>query len=260
MATRFGGVSPSQAYATKARWVIGCLFTIIVFLIALIVFIAQNTDATEKGPRPKKVAAPSDSLSPTIQVLVAARRIEEGSQLAPNMFTETRMDADKTPAAVIRTQDRANIVGKFAKQMINANVPLVWDDISDNPPLSRIDIPPGYRMVTITIDKRTGVEGFARPNSRVDILWTYKQDGRKKVATIARFIKIVSVAGATAVEGNKAKVKGKGKNDSIAPCNRKRCEENRNLLERLERLRFRSLARRRLRLITRIPMKLLFTI
>ena len=210
MATRFGGVSPSQAYATKARWVIGCLFTIIAFLVALIVFIAQNTDATEKGPETAVAVDPSEGLSPTIEVLVAARRIEEGSMLDQNMLGVTRMDADKTPAAVIRAQDRASIVGKFAKQMINSNVPLVWDDVSETPPLNRIQIPPGYRAVTINVSQRTGVEGYARPNTRVDILWTYKQDGKKKVATIARFIKVISVAGATKVEGARAGVKKKG--------------------------------------------------
>lgn len=98
----------------------------------------------------------------------------------------------------------------FAKRLINANMPIVRDDIDDNPPLNLLQIPPGYRASTITVDSRSGVEGFAKPNSRVDVLWTYTQDGRKKVATIARFVKVLSVAGATQAEGQKVSVNSKG--------------------------------------------------
>ena len=72
-------------------------------------------------------------------------------------------------------------------------------------------IPPGYRAVTIIVNSRSGVEGFAKPNSRVDILWTYNQGGKKNVATISRFVKVLSVSGQTnAVQNARVAVGAKG--------------------------------------------------
>ena len=212
MATRFGAASPAHTYATKVRWLVGCLVSVILVLVIAIVIIAQNTDAsTDASGNVAAVANPAvmdqGALSPTVEVLVAASRIEEGARLEPHMFNPVPMDADKTPMAVVRAADRDTIIGKFAKRMINANTPMVMDDVVDVPPLSSFHIPPGYRAATIRVDARQGVEGFAKPNSRVDILWTYSQDGRKKVATIARFVKVLSVAGMTKADTEKAAIK-----------------------------------------------------
>ncbi|MCB0322640.1 MAG: Flp pilus assembly protein CpaB [Bdellovibrionales bacterium] len=211
MATRFGAVSPAHTYATKVRWVVGCLVSVILVLAIAIVIIAQNTDASidqsqQPAAVPNPAAASQGTLAPTIDVLVAASRIEEGARLEPHMFNAVPMDADKTPMAVVRAADRDTIVAKFAGRMINANMPIVRDDVVDSPPLTSFHIPPGYRASTITVDARSGVEGFAKPNSRVDVLWTYAQDGRKKVATISRFVKVLSVSGITKSENERTAI------------------------------------------------------
>lgn len=204
---KFGGVSSqAQAYATKVRWIIGCLAAVIVVLIVAVVMIAQKTDATQNNA-PVTAAAPQPMVNTgVVDVLVASARIEEGAQLTNDLFTPIAMEPDKTPMAVIRAKDLELIVGKYASRLINANMPIVLDDISDNPPLSAISIPPGYRAVSIGVDKRTSVEGFAKPNSRVDVLWSYAQNGERKVATIARFVKVLSVGGYTSVMGQRAAV------------------------------------------------------
>ena len=80
--------------------------------------------------------------------------------------------------------------------------------VADTRPISAFHIPPGYRAVTIEVDRRTGVEGFAKPNSRVDVLWTYEdpkdRDRRKKVATIVHFSRVLSVGGVTSIEAANA--------------------------------------------------------
>lgn len=209
---KFGGVSSqAQQYATKVKWVIGCLAAVIAVLIIAVIVIAQKTDATQNTPTESVAQAPaSPELNVgVIDVLVSNTRIEEGTQITPELFAPQAMDPDKTPMAVIRAKDLELIVGKFSSRLITANMPLVLDDISDNPPLNAISIPPGYRAVTITVNNRSGVEGFAKPNSRVDVLLTYKERQESKVATIARFIKILSVGGFTNVVGQKVAVKNK---------------------------------------------------
>jgi pilus assembly protein CpaB len=204
---KFGGVSSqAQAYATKVRWVVGCLAAVIVVLIVAVVMIAQKTDATQNAPVTAAPAAQQPVSTGVIDVLVASARIEEGTQLTADLFAPLAMEPDKTPMAVIRAKDLELIIGKYSSRLINANMPIVLDDISDNPPLTAISIPPGYRAVSISVDNRTSVEGFAKPNSRVDVLWTYNQNTENKVATIARFVKVLSVGGYTNVMGQRAAV------------------------------------------------------
>jgi pilus assembly protein CpaB len=209
MATRFGAVSPAQTYATKVKWLVGCLVSVIFVLAVAIIFIAQNTDAVEKPPAPVPETKFTQDVAPTIDVLVASIRIEEGKRITTEMLTPVAMDADKTPMAVVRAQDQERIIGKFAKRMINANMPIVLEDLGDNPPVDQLKIPPGYRAASIQLNSRTGVDGFAKPNSRVDILWSYSQRGKKRVATIARFVKVLSVAGLTNVDQKRTNIKKK---------------------------------------------------
>ena len=195
MATRFGASGPAKTQAVKIKWVVACLGAIILVLFTGLFFILQNSE-TSSAVAPTATPALAIQGS-TVDVLYSATRIEEGAQLAPQMFTPVPIEAEKAPLGVVRSQDLNQVVGKFAKRLINSNMPLVMDDVTVERPVSALAIPPGYRAVTINVDPRKGVEGFARPNSRVDILWTYSQDGKKNVATIARFVKVLSVAGQT---------------------------------------------------------------
>jgi Flp pilus assembly protein CpaB len=206
MAARFGAVTPANTQATKIKWVLACLGTLIVVLGVALVLLYQNSQTPEAAVAATEVEASSLSSVPTMEVLTAATRIEEGARIEPSLFVSIPMDADKAPMAVVRTKDRDSIVGMYAKRQISPNIPLVMDDLSATKPASTIRIPPGYRAVTITVDSRSGVEGFAQPNSRVDILWTYTHEGRQKVATIVRFVKILSVAGATQATGERSSV------------------------------------------------------
>ena len=207
MATRFGAPRPGQGYATKQRWIVGGLVSVVIVLLVLLVVLKVGTDqgeesatGPEQDPYYTEAVAAVDP-NPTVTILVAAQRVEAGSSLMPHMFLEQTIQADRVPEGAILANEKATIAQKFAKKLINANIPLVRDDISDVqtfPEVTR-SIPPGYRAVTIDVDRRSGVEGWARPNTRVDILWAYKDhDGNQKVTTIVHFSKILSVGGATA--------------------------------------------------------------
>ncbi len=195
MATRFGAASPAHSYATKVRWLVGWLVIVILVLAVAIVYIAQ-TENTDNSSAAVLAAAPvQEPRQNTVDVLYAAMRIEEGTKLEPHMFKFLPMEADQLPMAAVRAQDAPGLYGKYASRLINANMPLVAEDIAADRPITSFNIPPGFRAATITVDARSGVEGFAKPNSRVDVLWTYTQDSKKKVATIARFVKVLSVGG-----------------------------------------------------------------
>lgn len=212
MATRFGGVSPAQTYATKVRWLVGCLLSVIVVLVFAVVFIAQNSEARrgdEAAPEQQQQAvAPQQPQGGFSDVLIAVQRIEQSDRLERHMFTTASMEEKKIPVAAYRAKDLDAIIGQYATRLISPNEPLLLEHVTKERPINPLSIPPGYRAVTITVDARSGVEGFAKPNTRVDVLWTYMKDGKQAVATIVRFTKILSVAGQTGTEAQRAAVSG----------------------------------------------------
>jgi pilus assembly protein CpaB len=199
MATRFGA-TPAHTYATKVKWLVGCLISLIALLIVAFVIVAQSNQAVGSATTAPAAVEPVQQVNPGIQVVVAQNRIEEGTRLEPFMFTTVQMEESKVPMGVVRQQDLDKVSGQYAARLIGPNVPVVLDDITNHQPINLLNIPPGYRAVTINVDARTGVEGFAKPNTRVDVLWTFSQDGKQKVATIVRFTKILSVGGMTAAD------------------------------------------------------------
>ncbi len=195
MATRFGAVSPAQAYATKIRWVLGCFVVIIITLVGTIfTLINQPGD----NPEQAQASAPTaEQTGPTVDIIVSTARIEEGSMIGDGALTTQPMHPDKIPPGAMLVSEKGDIVNKYAANLIRPNSPILREDISATPPASLLNIPPGFRAVTINVDKRSGVEGWAKPGSRVDVLWTYRdRDGSTRVATIIRFTKILSVEGA----------------------------------------------------------------
>jgi Flp pilus assembly protein CpaB len=212
MSSRFGGVSPTKRYAAKVRWLVACLICVILILGIAIVMVAQNSATANNnlptGPVPA-VSQPSTQTG-TTDLLVAVTRIEEGTEFRQHMFGKRSWPSDSLPDKYI-SADRSGSLqgGKFAKRLISANMPILEDDVGDQPPLSALPIPAGFRAVTIEVDIRGSVEGYAKPNSRVDVLWTFSNnEGKKEVATIVKFTKVLSVAGTTSSEAARSDVQG----------------------------------------------------
>jgi Flp pilus assembly protein CpaB len=133
-----------------------------------------------------------------VQIYVTKQRIEENTLIDPDSMLrlETR-DISEVKTEMFQAAQRGMLMNSFyAKTMINADTPLLESFLTKDVPINPVNIPAGYRAITITVDARKGVEGWARPNSRVDILLTYKdENGKTNVATIVRFVRILSVAG-----------------------------------------------------------------
>jgi pilus assembly protein CpaB len=195
MASRFGAASTSRSRNAKLKILIACMVLLLLVLLATLGYVIQSTRAVE-GTMPATVdTAQSNLNNNTVGILIPAFRIEEGSKLSPNMFTTEYVPNEQIPLGAVTADKLPALETKFAKRLINPNVTLVQDDISDSPPLSTIDIPPGYRLITIEVNNRSGVEGWAKPGTRVDVLWTFEKDGKQRIASIAKFVKVISVAG-----------------------------------------------------------------
>lgn len=196
MSNRFGASGPSRSKNAKLKVLIACMLLLLLILFGTLAYVVQNSDTAEGKEGVSASTVPAVAVPSTSQgILIPLFRIEEGSKLAPEMFRTEELPKEQIPAGAYTSDLIATLGEKFAKRIINPNVPLLREDVSDSIPLNTINIPSGFRLITIIVDSRSGVEGWAKPGTRVDVLWTFVQETRKKVATIARFVKVVSVAG-----------------------------------------------------------------
>jgi pilus assembly protein CpaB len=205
MATRFGG-NPAYALSVKLRYIVGALAVVVIaLLIALIGVLTMKKEAPEQQQNAGTLTQQSPLASTRVEVLVAQARIEAGMQFQRGLFVARQYEPDQIPEGAVTSREEELLIGKFAKEMIAPNMPILKENVQDTPPLSALNIPAGFRAVTIMVDSRSGVEGFAKPGTRVDVLFTFvDRDGKKKVATLSRFIKVLSMGGNVTIEGKAA--------------------------------------------------------
>ena len=214
MASRFGAAHQAQAAQTRMRFAMGLLVLMIIILFGSLVFLLSKMTNQETGPTPVNTVsgptgpAPNQPIVPTVEVVIAAARIEEGNQIVPELLTIKQEEQQKVPGGAVLGREKDQILKMYAVQPINDRQVILRDYLSPFPPLSALKIEPGYRAVTITVDARSGVEGWAKPGTKVDVNWTFEQGGQKKVATILRQVEVLSYGGAKKTEGERVQVGG----------------------------------------------------
>jgi pilus assembly protein CpaB len=200
MTRNFGSRNSSRQQEQVQRIVAICLVLLVLFSGIGAVFLYASPDeqvAEEKSPPVEQQQAPTIFLEPEpdaelMPVLVTNMRLNVGSGVNPTMFrVESRSKEQVPPGAINSFKD---VQGMFVKNTIPANQLVFGESLTANQPNSTItaNIPEGFRAVTIRVDERTSVEGWARPGARVDIVWATELRGEKTVSVIVQNAKILS--------------------------------------------------------------------
>ena len=197
MSKRFVAKSPLQNYVWKLRFGLGVSILSVCLLSALVAYLALG-----KVPSGLKTAeaveAPKEEQA--VKILLSGMRIESGARLKPEMFEIKTVPRKLAPSAAIGAERISQLTGKFAVDMIPAHSFMLESFVAEKKPGMPFDIPTGYRAVTVKVDAESGVEGFAKPGSRVDVIWSYGEaDKVEKVVTIVPFARVLSVSGRTSV-------------------------------------------------------------
>jgi len=127
-----------------------------------------------------------------LDVLVPVRTIDAGEQLHAALF---KLEARPEMSVGERTiRGYTEIQDSYARSIISTGEPLSRDIITQVKPTSLIttNIPDGYRAVTITVDIKSGVEGWARPGARVDVAWTSTLLGKPGLSIIVQNALVLS--------------------------------------------------------------------
>lgn len=139
-----------------------------------------------------------------LHVLVPVKQIEAGTALEPSAFKFEERPKAGLSARTITTLDK--IQGQYARSLIIAGQPLVEDLISPVKPNTILSgqIPSGFRAVTIRVDARTSVEGWAQPGAYVDVVWSTVVRGLPAVNTIVQNARILSAGGQANKDGQQS--------------------------------------------------------
>ena len=158
MATRFGASSPAKTYQSKVQWLVSGLVAVILVLIITLFYLARDSAPGnvpgQAGNVKEQVAG---NLSPTVDILVATRRIEEGEQIVDPMIGTQPVPVDQIPDGTMQAHERGMLIGQFSTSVVNANAVYLKAAVSASQPIGTIPIPPGYRAVTINVNTRSSV-------------------------------------------------------------------------------------------------------
>jgi pilus assembly protein CpaB len=200
---QFGGAAQSRSNQKTVLLV--ALGTAFLFFAALaVVVLSGSSDASAR------VATSQEGLPPptegadvrTVTVLVPSREVSAGSLLDPSMFrAEQRPEVSVATIRVIK--DFEEIKNYYARTLLVRGQPLHQELITKVRPLNAIttNIPEGYRAVTISVDARTGVMGFAQPGARVDVVWASRIRDKPGVTVIVQNAKVLSAERQTRTDG-----------------------------------------------------------
>lgn len=205
MATRFGGCSPAHAYAAKVRWLVGCLLSLVAVLSAALISFTSSSPSAASEPQAAVIPA---MLPDRVEVLIPTVRIEAGAPLGRASFAVEGRPRSLLPVDTFLARDRQELDTLYASRMLSPGTPLLRADTTDRDAARELMIPAGFRAQTILVDNREGVDWFAVPSSRVDVLWTFQHRNESKVITLVRFAKVLSVGGDT--EGEMRRASGGG--------------------------------------------------
>lgn len=188
MTRQFGGFGPSrQPDRAKVLILFGlvavCLFSAIAFLF---LYSPEQKEIT------KTVVVEKQAEIKMVDVLVPTQKIDAGIPLEPAMFRrEARPQVGVTNRVV---KDFEEIKGTYARSLIVPGQPLYRDYITNVRPTNALtaNIPEGFRAVTIRVNDVSGVEGWARPGARVDVVWASRIRGEPGVTVIVQNARILS--------------------------------------------------------------------
>lgn len=190
----------SDAYVSRIQTLVLVLGAIILVLAGVLVYLVYQPPTTEVVLPTTSKAPVSDTVkAEMVTVVVAKDAIAPGTHIGPQHLALEEFSADARPEGSFIASDVSSLVGQYAAAPLIANAVITPEALSAMPTRSvPFEIPAGYRATTIAIDGRTGVEGFAKPGTFVDVLWYYSDESeRQRVVTLVPRAKVLSVGGTT---------------------------------------------------------------
>lgn len=167
------------------------LFSMVVSLAATIFVRQGRLQAESKAEIPVQKVVAEKPMS-RVSVIMPRHEIAAGTTLTQDMFDVVQLPANEVRADSFHSV--AEIQGFYAKALLLPGQVMTRDYLTPVKPSSEVigEIPEGFRAVSIRVDERTSVEGWARAGARVDVVWSSKVNGEPMISVIVENAKILS--------------------------------------------------------------------
>jgi len=169
------------------RIVFGLGATAAICLLGAILILNSPAPTTPSSVTVERRVAPEMA-----EVLVPRASIEQGTQITEEQFKRVALPRESIPNNSVQTFEE--VKNMYARGMIVSGQPISRDLVTNIRPTNKIttSIPVGYRAVSIRVDDRSSIEGWARAGSRVDVTWTSSVNGKQTLVVIVENARILS--------------------------------------------------------------------
>lgn len=160
--------------------------------IAVFVLLYTN-ESQAKAPAYPGIEA--NSHEQMISVVIPVRDIDRDTTLYPTQFrVESRL---RSSFGVGFVHSLEELRSRYSRTLLIKGHPLHTDFMTDTKPAPHIraQIPKDARAVTISVNKQSGVAGWAGPGSRVDVVWITRVNGSKGLIPIVHDAEILAAGG-----------------------------------------------------------------
>jgi pilus assembly protein CpaB len=193
---RAGGFTVRVKRTSNEMLFAGSALLFLFLAIATIAFISVKKGRAAQNQAAKAITAPTPAplREATFEVLVPVQDIEAGQPLHLSMMTSVWLPRSKIPLNPVRSSEE--IKGMYARVPLPARQPMQRDSLTKTVSANALvaNIPEGFRAVTINVTATTGVEGWARAGSYVDVNWISVDSGTPSILVIASNAKVLSAA------------------------------------------------------------------
>lgn len=154
----------------------------------------------------------SGSSQETQAIFVVTEKIPFGQALTPELLRQEEWPKDKIPeGAPTKMED---VEGRYARDTFYPGEPVIDSKLYEKgapPPGVSSLIPPGYKVVTVEVDKNAGM-GLIRPGDRVDLMWYVNEDKKtgiqRHVRDLLKDVKVFAVGDDYQLDNEKEEKKG----------------------------------------------------
>ncbi len=190
---KFGGGTFRKKQREKMIFIFSAGLALSIFVLVVVVFVSKSATATKSEKIDENSLEP---LSGTVTLFTSDRVIPAGTKITSAALKSVYWPKDSVPAGAV--SEISSIEGSFAKVDIPAGEPIVTDSLTeDRSSATVLEISPGMRAVTIDVDAKRGIEGWATPGTRVDVVLTYTDDGELTTKVAVENARVLSSGGDT---------------------------------------------------------------
>lgn len=133
-----------------------------------------------------------DTAEPTVEIFVAAKDIKNTEKLTADVVKLEQWPQSRLPEGALFKLEQ--LEGKFSNQNMFAGEPILEKKLSESRESLSTRMPPGYRVFNFT----AADIGYIKPGDRVDVVGTFKLEGRGSSAetkTVMRNVEVFAING-----------------------------------------------------------------